>query len=234
MKQNFKLRCLVVDDEPISRDILEKFIRKTDFLSFEASCTNGLEASEYLRDTEIDIILLDIEMPEMTGMELIKNLRKKPHIILITATPRYAVDAFEYEVSDYLLKPVQYARFLRAVTKILDNNSSQLSSEHNSHSIFIKIDSRFLKIDKVNIDFIEAMGDYVQVFAGSHKYTVYSTLASMIDKINDSNFIRVHRSYIVNVEKITSIEDNTIVVAGKVIPIGSMYRDVLMKKLRII
>lgn len=228
-----KFSCIVVDDELISREIIQKFIERTDFLELKGGFTNAISAAEFLRSSEVDIMFLDVEMPEMTGLELIKTLNTRPKIILITVSEKYALDAFEYEVSDYLLKPVVYSRFLKAVTKISEAVLPAQEDTPGSNNIFLKVESRLVNVNLDEIDSVEAQGDYIQVCAGTKKYLVHSTLAAMEQKLSNPKFMRVHRSFIINIEKISSIEDNTLVVSAKVIPVGNVYKDELMKRLNI-
>ena len=225
------MKCLIVDDEPIARTILEEFVKKTDSLELAGSCKNALEASSKIRKEKIDLIFLDIEMPEMSGLDLIKTMHEKPKIILVTSKEKYAVEAFEFDVSDYIVKPPTYVRFLKAVNKVLDSVKSE---ETPNTFLFVKVDSRLVKIDVNSINYIEAQGDYVSISTKEKNYTIYSTMKSLVDKINNESFVRVHRSYIVNINNITDIEDNNLLLEKKIIPIGASYKSSLMKKLSII
>ena len=170
-------------------------------------------------------------MPEMSGLDLLKTMHEKPKIVLVTSKEKYAVEAFEFDVSDYIVKPPTYVRFLKAVNKVLDSVKSE---ETSNAFLFAKVDSRLVKINVNSINYIEAQGDYVSISTKEKNYTIYSTMKSLVDKINNENFVRVHRSYIVNINNITDIEDNNLLLEKKIIPIGASYKSSLMKKLSII
>ena len=226
------MKCIIVDDEPIARKILEEFVRKTNHLELIGSCSSAIEANEIVRKGDIDLIFLDIEMPEMSGLDLLKSLNKIPNVIMVTSKEKYAVEAFEFDVADYILKPPTYVRFLKAVNKV---NESLNSNNHSTENfIFLKIDSRLIKIDVNSIYYVEANGDYATVYTAEKNHTIYSTMKALENKINNDNFIRVHRSYIINLSKVTDIEDNNLLVNKKIIPIGASYKNELMKKLNII
>lgn len=230
------MRCIIVDDEEMSRQIIGKFVEQTDFLENIGSFSNAIDASGVLRKEKVDVIFLDVEMPEMSGLDLIKILKEKPQIILISSEQKYAVEAFEYEVTDYILKPLNYARFLKAVEKANEKLSASQSHTpvHKDDSIFIKVDSRLVKLDKSDIIYIEALRDYVIVHTDNKKYTVFSTMKGIEKNLPNDEFTRVHRSYIIRIDKIQDIEDNTLVIKNKVIPIGPSYKAELMNKLNII
>lgn len=227
------MKCLIVDDEAIARKILEEFVRKTNFLKLAGSCKDAFEASGIIRKEKIDLIFLDVEMPEMSGLELLKTMKEKPKIILVTSKEKYAVEAFEFDVADYIVKPPTYVRFLKAVNKVSETlKESESSSSENF--IFVKVDSKLIRLDKNTINYIEANGDYASISTTEKNYTIYSTMKSLEDKIKNDNFVRVHRSYIVNITKITDIEDNNLLINKKIIPIGASYKNALMKRLKII
>jgi len=229
------MRCIIVDDEEMSRQIIGKFVDQTDYLEKVGSFSSAIDASGILRKENVDIIFLDIEMPEMSGIDLIKVLKDKPQIILITSEQKYAVEAFEYEVTDYLLKPLSYARFLKAVEKAREKISVAAAAPvPKDDSVFIKVDSRLVKLNKNEIFYIEALRDYVIVHTDSKKFTVFSTMKGIEKNLPADEFIRVHRSYIIRIDKILDIEDNTLVIKNKVVPIGPSYKSELMSRLNII
>lgn len=227
------MKCLIVDDEAIARKILEEFVRKTNDLELAGSCKDANEASEILRNDKIDLILLDIEMPGLSGLDLLKTMNEKPAIILVTSKDKYAAEAFEYDVIDYIVKPPTYVRFLKAVNKVSEALKGNITVSSDNF-IFAKVDSRLIKIDTSYINYIEANGDYVNISTIEKNITVYSTMKALEDKIKNNNFVRVHRSYIVNIKNITDIEDNNLLVNKKIIPIGASYKTSLMKRLKII
>ena len=229
---NKKINCLVVDDEEMSRLIISQFIEKTDFLQLCGSCSDAIQASQELRSQKIDLVFLDIQMPEMTGMEFLKNLKSRPYIVLITSNEKYAVEAFEYDVTDYLLKPVPYSRFLKAANTVRESIIS--NKPHNTaDNIFIKVDSQYINLPVNDILYIEAMGDYVTVVTANKKHSIHSTMSAIISKLPTDRFVRIHRSYIINCTKISSLEESNLIIAGNILPVGSVYKNDLMNKLNI-
>ena len=226
--------CIIVDDEKMSQKIIEELIKKTDFLNLLDICGNAIEASKVLANKDIDIMFLDVEMPEMTGLELISTLKKKPYIILITAKENYAVDAFEFDVVDYIVKPAQYSRFLKAINKVKELASQSGQVESDDNNIFIKTSSKIVNLDVTTILYFEAMGDYVNIKTKDNKYVIHSTMKQLEEKLADRDFIRVHRSFIVGIKHIKDIEEGTLLVGEKIIPIGNSYKQNLMKRLNII
>ncbi len=229
------MNCIVVDDEEFSRNVIKHFINKTDGLNLLSECENAAEAFKALKSDEIDIVFLDVEMPDMTGLELLKALDDLPQIILVTSRPNYAVEAFEYSVTDFLVKPVNYARFLKAVSKAETNlKASNVTIENKTNEVFVKADSKIIKLKLSDIIYIEALSDYVIINTPTRKYIIHSTMKGLEKKLPDADFIRVHRSYIVNFAKIDQIEDLNVIVPGKTIPIGASYKNAFMKKLNLL
>jgi len=236
------MKCIVIEDDKIACKILLQMIQKTKVLTLLDSFSDPFTALAFLKDNPVDLIFLDIEMPEMTGIELLKNLHPEPLIIFTTGKPEYAIEAFHYNAVDYLLKPIDFPRFLKAVIKAeewfeikqsgiegkieVDNTKSKLDF------IFVKSDSVNVKLTLKDLVYVEALGDYINVFTKNKKYTVHQTMKS-IENILPSNFIRVHRSFIVNTSFIDSIEDSTISIASNLIPIGVSYRPEVYKKLNL-
>ena len=205
-------------------------------LELVAECTSAMEAYNYLNSTPIDLLLLDIEMPGMTGLELTKNLgNKKPLIIFTTAKTDYAVAAFELNVVDYLVKPITPARFLQAIERAGETVASdkQEVKIESKDFIFIKDNGLLKKINIEDILFLEAMGDYVKVHTPQKFHVVHSTLKAIEEKLPDNKFVRVHRSYIVALNKIDYIQDGVIYISKTTIPIADTYRSVLNKKLNL-
>ncbi len=227
------MNCLIVDDEDISRKILEKFIAQTDSLRLSGSCSNAIEAVKLLKNEEIDLIFLDIEMPEMSGIELIETVKEIPQIIFVTAKENYAVEAFEHNVTDYLLKPITYARFLKSVDKAIEIYNKQGESGYPGY-IFVKVDSKLMKMDLADINFVEAQGDYVQLHTRKGKHLIYSTMKHIEAKLPKKEFARVHRSYIVRIERIADITENNLMIEKQIIPIGEKYKSDLLRKLNIL
>lgn len=227
------MKCLIVDDEDISRKILERFVEQTDSLTLAGSCSNAIEVVKLLKEEEIDLIFLDIEMPEMTGMELIETVKESPQIIFVTAKEDYAVEAFEHNVTDYLLKPITYARFLKSVEKAVEMYNSK-GDVRTPGYIFVKVDSRLMKMNLSDINFVEAQGDYIQLHTQRGKHLIYSTMKHIESKLPKKDFARVHRSYIVRIDRIADITENNLMIDKQIIPIGEKYKSDLLKKLNIL
>lgn len=228
------MNCIIVDDEQMSRDAIEHCIRQTDFLNLVKSCSSPIEALKVLQKENIDLIFLDVEMPEMSGFDLIKNLKQLPQIILITAKKNYALEAFEYHVTDYLVKPVNAGRFLKAVLHAKELHEKENHISISSEYIFVKSSSKFIQIKTKDILWIEALGDYVNIYTGKERITVLTTMKDLENKLSPAEFARVHRSYIVRLDKIKTIEDTMILIDQKAIPVGKSYKDNLMARLNLI
>lgn len=227
------MNCIIVDDDKLSRRIIEEFVNKTDSLELLGTFTNGVEAINYIRQNQdlINLIFLDIEMPEMDGLELLNSLTSKPQVIIISSKEKYALNAFEYDVTDYLLKPIPYARFYKAIDKA-QNRLKEKLDDFQKEEIFIKKNSTLVRLRYDDILWIEALENYVIFNTYADRYTIHFTMKSIEQKLPIHKFTRVHRSYIVNVSSINYIEDNAIIIktedGHKSIPIGKSYKDKLM------
>jgi len=224
------INCIIVDDEPLSLDLLEGYVNKTPFLNLIARCNNAFEAIEVINNSRIDLIFLDIQMPDLSGIELSKTLQKGPKIIFTTAFEQYALEGFKVEALDYLLKPISYPEFLTAANKAkkwfdLTSNISTVEDEQNS--IFVKSEYRLVKIELNKVLYIEGLKDYVKIVSEDQDKAVLSlmSLKSLETKLPVTKFMRVHRSYIVHLDKITTIERNRIVFGKTYIPIADKYKD---------
>ncbi len=218
----------------MSRKALELLVKRVDDLSLVAVCKDAVEASNVLRTDKIDLVFLDVEMPDMTGIELIKSMTHKPEIVLVTSKDNYAVEAFEYDVADYIVKPASYERFLKAHDRVKTRLATDAEQTMDHDSVFVKIDSQLVKVKTSDILWIEALGDYANINTETNKFVVHSTMKGMENKLSKAQFLRVHRSYIVRLEKIKSIEETIIIIGKKLIPIGDSYRSVLMKRLNML
>jgi DNA-binding LytR/AlgR family response regulator len=231
------LRCLVVDDDPLSVQIVLNCINNTPFLTAEGSFTNPIEGAEALRTAPVDLLFLDVEMPLLSGIELLGTLQHPPLVILITSSKDYAVQAFEHAVVDYLVKPVSYARFLQAAQKALEAFQRTTATTDaieapapDADFTFVKVDNKLVRVAFDDVHYVEALGDYVHIVTGQSKLIVYSTMKAVEEKFPSSRFVRVHRSFIVNINRIQALEDNSVVVEGKHISVGQTYlRDVLQR-----
>lgn len=238
------MNCIIIDDDKLSRKLIEEFVQRTEGLKLVDSFPSAVDAVNALRKEEIHLIFLDIEMPEMSGMEFLKSLNYQPQVVIISSKEKYALEAFEYDVTDYILKPVSYARYFKAVDKAINRyndklrrKAKNLDETENKDEIFIKKNSSLVRLKYDDIIWVEALENYVIVNSFDEKFTIHFTMKSIEKKLPLSKFKRVHRSYIVNVNRITSIEDNSVVVevedGSKIIPIGKSYKEKLMKDLNL-
>lgn len=235
------LRCLVVDDDPLSVQVVLNCIANTPFLTSAGSFTNPVEAAESLRTDPVDLLFLDVEMPLLSGIELLRTLYQPPLVVLITSSVNYAVEAFEQAVVDYLVKPVSYPRFLQAAQKAADTVERRAAAAApdpdaiaapapDADYTFVKVDNKLVRVNFDDVRYVEALGDYVHVVTGQSKLIVYSTMKAVEEKFPANRFVRVHRSFIVNFNRIQALEDNAVVVESKHIPVGQTYlRDVMQR-----
>ncbi|MGC9470347.1 MAG: LytR/AlgR family response regulator transcription factor [Bacteroidales bacterium] len=232
------MNCIVVDDDRMSRLVIEEFIKKTNFLNLISSFSTAVEAINTITsNNQINLIFLDIEMPEMSGIDFMNTLKQPPQIIIISSKEKYALDAFSYDVTDYLLKPIAYPRFYRAVSKA--NSRYQLSrlDNHAREEIFIKKGSSLVRLKLDDILWVEALENYVILNTFNEKYTIHFTMKAIEKKLPPAKFIRIHRSYIININKIAIIQDNLVEIETdhglKGIPIGKSYKEQLMKDINL-
>jgi two-component system LytT family response regulator len=232
------MNCLIVDDDRMAREALKHLIEQVDFLLLEEECSDAVSAFNYLRKETIDLVFLDVEMPGMTGIEIIKNLERRPIIILISAKKDYAVEAFELNVADYITKPVSLPRFMQAVArakKLFENNHQQESSNgKDKNYIFVRSNSVLTKIKINEIDYVQALGDYVTICTKDKHHTVHITLKGIEEKLLSNKFYRLHRSYLVALDHVDGVEDNTAYIGKTPLPIGEQFKKNLLKKLNLI
>lgn len=227
-----KISCITVDDEQLALDKIIHFISKVPFLELQNSFTNSLEALNYLKNNEVDLLFLDIQMDDLTGLQLIELLKKKPFIILTTAYSEYAIKSYELEVSDYLLKPISFERFLQAVNRVSDKMKENLNHDINtidktikrSDFILVKTDYQMQKVSFADILFIEGMKDYLRIVMPNRRIMTLQTFKNMMSLLPENQFFRIHKSYIIAIDKIKSIERNHVVINNERIPIGESYR----------
>lgn len=228
------IACIIVDDDPMSVAVLTKMVQKTGFLDLIQSFNDPVEAATFLAEEEVDLVFLDVEMPGMTGLELLRTLSDPPAVILVSSKKDYALDAFEFNVTDYILKPPSWARFLKAVQKVKDVQQAQEEDVFRGKNIFVKADSVLVKLNIEQILWVEALADYIAIHTDKKRYIAHTTMKSMERKLPGDEFIRVHRSYIVRLDEIDKIEDNTVIIGQKLIPVGGTYRGKLMSRLDLI
>jgi DNA-binding LytR/AlgR family response regulator len=223
-----KIRCIVTDDEPMARKGLQGYIEKIDFLELVAVCENAIELNSLLKQQPADLLFLDIEMPYMTGIELLKNLSSPPKVIFTTAYDKYALQGFELEVLDYLLKPVSFERFLKAANKAYDY--FKLADQRPDH-VFVKADNKLEKIRFDEILFIEALENYIGIYTTDKKIITHSTLKAFQEKLPQQRFIQPHKSYLVAVDKVSSIEGNVLHVQQYQVPISKYQKEEVLEKI---
>lgn len=230
------MNCIIVDDEEMSRRAMKHLVSQIQFLNLVGSCCTASEALNFLNNNNVDLMLLDIEMPEMSGLELIRSLKNPPLTILTTSKKEYALEAFECNVVDYLVKPVLLDRFYKAITKAKENfeKPKQTIDFSGKEYVFIKDNGTLVKINIKEILWIEALGDYITINTTGKKYTIHSTMKTIEGKLNPDKFIRVHRSSIIAIDNITSIEDNIVIIGKQLIPIGAVYKENLTKRLNLL
>ncbi|MBB6461419.1 LytR/AlgR family response regulator transcription factor [Flammeovirga kamogawensis] len=227
------LKCLIVDDEEVSRMVVRDFIKRTEGLELSGEFDNAVSAYDVLKNTPVDLLFLDIEMPQMTGIELVQSLEKLPEVILITGRRDFGAEAYEYNLTDYLIKPITYPRFLKAVEKAklsIEDSDQKLVENSSDDILYVKADNKIVKLSLSEIFFVEALSDYMLINTKDKKYIVHSTMKALEKKFPE-NFVRVHRSYIANLDKINTIEDMQIVMPQKSIPIGNSYKSNFLSKL---
>jgi len=230
------MNCIIVDDNNLARAAMKQLITEVDFLTLKEECDNPVDAFNYLQKENIDLVFLDVEMPGMTGLELVKNLKTRPIIIFVSAKKNYAVEAFELNVADYIVKPVTINRFMTAIARakeLYDNKDQKVDADDKEY-IFIRSNSILTKIKIREIVYIQALGDYVNIFTADKRHTVHITLKGMEEKLPKGMFYRLHRSYLVALDHIDNIEENTAYVGQHPLPIGEQFKKELLKKLHLI
>ena len=232
------IRCLVVDDEPLALDILEDYIRKVPFLTLVKTTTSAIEGLSLVQSDAIDLVFLDVQMPELTGIQFLKIINGKCDVILTTAYSQYALDGYELDVVDYLLKPIAFDRFYKAAQKVLQNTSTgqtvspESSPAQNTHDfIFVKTEHKIQKIYLDDILYIEGLKDYISIFTKTEKIITLQNMKKMEESLPLKSFVRVHKSYIIALGKIESIERSRIQIGEKIIPIGDTYREYFFKQI---
>lgn len=235
-----KYNVIIVDDEPLAQDVLESYIEKIPNLELVKRCSNAVEALEALNEgPTVDIIFLDIQMPEITGLDFMKSLKRKPAIIFTTAYSEYALEGFENDAIDYLLKPIAFDRFLKAVNKAthyisLEKKAQPQAAEGGQPDetggfIFVKSDKKIVKIRLNDILYIEGLKDYVMIYTTEGRIITLQTMKNLEEGLPANQFLRVHRSYIVSVDKIKAIVGNSVEIGDKQLPVGKHYKEQLLE-----
>jgi DNA-binding LytR/AlgR family response regulator len=235
------MRCIIIDDEQMSREVLSVLIFKSHDIYLVEQFSNAIDAIKYLNEgNQVDLIFLDIHMPNFSGIDFIKTIKNPPQIVIVTNDQNFAIEAFNYDfIADYLVKPIQEDRFIRAVErmktrKVAKENSTKIKLEAASDEIFVNIDKRLIKIDISTIKYIFAAGDYIDIVTDTGSYTVHTSLKKIEEKLAAHHFLRIHRSYIINLHKIIDIQDFTVLIDNKVIPISKHKRRLLIDSINLL
>ena len=224
------IRCLIIEDEPLAQNVIESYIGRINFLSLVGKCENADQAMDILQKEKIDLIFCDIRMPEITGIEFVKSLRLPPYVIFTTAFPEYALQGYEVDAVDFLLKPIPFERFLRSVVKVRTLFSASIKERvEETDFLFVKEDYKLVKVTFVDINYIEGMKDYARIFTKEKQIITHITLKRLEELLPSKDFIRTHKSFIVRLGAIKAIFGNMVELStGNKIPIGLQYRDLLM------
>ncbi len=238
MQNSSSIKCIIVDDEPMARDVIRRYIQKVPFLQLMDEFANAIDATVYLQEQSVDIIFLDIRMPQLTGTEFVRSLRNVPKIIFTTAHKEYAHEGFELDIVDYLLKPIRFDRFLRSVNKAFPKKQSETETamlplpEENKAAnsfIYLRVDRKMTKVMLDEVLYIESDKDYVKLYTDKGYIITRQTIASVEVMLSESKFTRIHRSFIVSLDKIKSFTHETVEVGAKELPIGKLYRNNFIK-----
>jgi len=232
------INCVIVDDEPLAREGMANYVQEVNFLRLIDTCVNPVELGKVLSEKSIDLIFLDIQMPKMNGIDFLRVVQKPPMVIITTAFPGYALDGFQLNVLDYLLKPITFDRFLKAAKKANDYfelSTKAVSADSNKSNqadeyFFIKCANKYEKIQFADILYVQGLQNYVTIYTTKGKYLTLLHMKTLEDNFDNSAFIRVHKSYIVSISKIDSIDGNELVISSHRIPISRNYRDQVIKQ----
>lgn len=234
-----KIRCLIVDDEELARTLLENYVQRVPFLELAGKCKNPLEAIAMLQAQPVDLLLLDIQMPELSGIDLLKTLKNKPFTIFTTAYEAYALEGYNLDVVDYLLKPIAFERFLQAVNKVLERSIQRPPVQEAMAApalpvkdfILVKSDHKIHRLPLEDITYIQSMREYVAYYTPNGRILALGSLKNLEEELPAERFQRIHKSYIVALDKVKSLEGNMLHVAGERLPIGANYKDEVVKKI---
>lgn len=226
-----RLKCLIIDDEPLAREGLVEYVDQTDFLELKGQCKNAVEASGMLKETEADLLLLDIHMPMMSGIEFLREIKHPPLVIFTTAHREYALEGFELEVVDYLLKPISFPRFLRAAQKALELSGNQGKKDDDEAYFYVKEDGVYVKLCHEDILYIEGEKDYIFIHTPEKRHMVLTSMKAAQGRLPESTFMRVHRSYIINVQHVRALEGNMLHIGATTVPVSKQYREEVYEKI---
>ncbi len=229
-----KIRCLLVDDEPLAITLLEKHLRQLDFFEIAGSCNNAVRALEILSTQQIDLLFLDIKMPKISGLDLLKTVRNPPKTIITTAHREYALDGYDLDIVDYLLKPITFDRFFKSIERYLRNSNQTIAAvlpSSEAQFIYIKSGTRYLKLNIDDILYAESLKDYVKLYTTEKEIIAKYKISDLDDELTNRGFLRIHRSFIVNLKNITAFTASDIEIGTVEIPIGASYKEYVFKTL---
>jgi len=233
-----KIRCLLVDDEPLAIALLEKHVGQLDFLEVTGTCPNALKALEALKKTEIDLMFLDIRMPAINGIDLLKTLRNPPKVIITTAYREYALDGYDLDIVDYLLKPITFDRFFKAIERYLRNSDNRqvqshgLTGDREPASIYIKSGYKNIRINTDDVLYMESLKDYVKVVTSDSTVMTKYRIGDMETELSAQGFLRIHRSFIVNLKRVTAFTSSDVEIGKTELPIGESYKGLVLQLLK--
>lgn len=230
------IRTIVIEDNIMEAAVIEQYCSNYEKLELVSTFTNGTEAISFISQNEVDLIFLDIEMPDMTGLELMDKISYFPQIIITTSNKEYAYDAFEYEIVDFLKKPISLPRFNRTIDKVLGNHElrNKVALSSAATELYVKTDGKYIRVPYEDVLYFENVGDYIKVITSSGMHIIYGALKTLAQKLSYPRFLKVHRSFIVNLDKIVDIEDNSLVIGKKVIPISRAHKPIIMSSINVI
>jgi two-component system LytT family response regulator len=228
---NSKISCVITDDEPYARKGLQGYVEKISFLDLKASCEDALQLSTVLAEQQIDLVFLDIQMPHITGIEFLRSIANPPKVIFTTAYDQYAIQGFELDVLDYLLKPIPFDRFLKATYKAKAYFDGRGQSEQTLSYVFLKVDGKLEKISFDEILFIAGLENYVVIQLQNRKMITHTTIKSLLEKLPKGKFVQTHKSYIAAINKVNAISGNTLQIENHEVPVSRTLRDAVMKEL---
>ncbi|CAM1355309.1 MULTISPECIES: LytR/AlgR family response regulator transcription factor [Tenacibaculum] len=222
-----KINCVIIDDEPLAINVIKNHLQEFQNINIVDTFNNPLEAINTLEKDPIDVLFLDINMPKMNGLEFLKNIPVKPHVIITTAYREFAAESYDLDVLDYLVKPIPFPRFLKSINKLtqqlhLNQNVKNIHTNEDSY-IFLKVDKKLVKVKYDNLLYIESLKDYIKVCTTDGNYIVHKSLTSITEELPSNNFLRIHRSYTIAIDKVNSVEGNSVDINNKRIPIGRKY-----------
>jgi DNA-binding LytR/AlgR family response regulator len=223
-----KIKCIIIDDEPLAAEVIENYLKEFSNIEYMGSYTNPLEALEVIESGEVEAVFIDINMPKMNGLEFIRSIGPKPSFIITTAYREYAVESYDLDVLDYLVKPIPFNRFLKSINKLSLKFNAERSVETAQDAseksfIFLKVDKKLVRIKYDDIYFIESLKDYIKVFTSEGDFLAHKSLTSITEELPHNKFLRIHRSFTVSLDKIEALEGNSVLIKGKRIPIGRKY-----------